>query len=162
VNIFFCFVGVSQAQQDRGWYRTTNLADCNGPADSSGLQWYMPAYNDSSWLQASLPESNWGCNNCDRYHRRWLIAGPDSTIFLALSSDDGLWLYIDGEYIGHWGGDCHQGGTVSGYVLIYRRFCMMKRYWWQYMYLKEQEVVASMPQLHIPMAELPAKLPKKD
>ena len=34
-------------------------------------------------------------------------------MFLDLQSDDGVWVWLDGDFVGHWGGDWQEEGCVN-------------------------------------------------
>jgi hypothetical protein len=96
--------------------RTTgSIIDCNGPIDANGRNWYEPQFYDLTWQSISLPDNGWGPENSDRYYRDKIVLpeGIDS-VKLSFSSDDGIWAYINGAYLGHWGGLCHEQGCVNG------------------------------------------------
>jgi len=98
-----------------GWKASLPISDCQGPIDSQGNLWFESNFNDTGWQEITIPDFNtWGCDSCDRYYRRYLNLPPDfSNIIVSFASDDGLWLYINGNFINHWGGDCHQYGCVN-------------------------------------------------
>ncbi len=39
--------------------------------------------------------------------------GADS-ITVSFCSNDGIWVYVNGSFIGHWGGNCHTDGCTNG------------------------------------------------
>lgn len=66
--------------------------------------WTGAGYNDDSWQAVSLPDSGWNCDNCyRRYRGTFDLNNLSRTIKAYVESDDGLWLYVNGAYLGHWG-----------------------------------------------------------
>ncbi|MBU2552797.1 MAG: hypothetical protein KKB20_30580, partial [Proteobacteria bacterium] len=96
------------------WRTTGNLTSCDGPIDSLGHSWFEADFDDGQWVSIQLPDENWGCSNCDRFYRYAFDMQdvPDS-VFLSVSSDNGLWLYVNGHSMGHWGGGCHEDGCTN-------------------------------------------------
>ena len=85
--------------------------------DSKSFEWYQYIYNDSNWQYAKLPDKNWNCDNCDRYYRGYFevstISDYAHDYAIDISSDDGIWIYINGKFFGHLGGGVHQQGCVN-------------------------------------------------
>ena len=89
------------------------IASCEGPKDSLGRLWYEPDYNDSTWTVVTLPQQNTIPENRDGFYRTTLNLSDFGSVFLNFYSDDGIWIYVNGEKLGHWGGDCHEARNVS-------------------------------------------------
>jgi Tol biopolymer transport system component len=51
--------------------------------------------------------------NCDRFYRAKFTLLETKKAIVTFSSDDGLWLYVNSIFVGHWGGDCHTEGCVN-------------------------------------------------
>ena len=85
--------------------------------DNSDNEWYEIDFDDIYWSPIYLPDYNWNCTDCDRFYRGYFKALDDNLnlndYYLKIKSDDGIWIYINGIYVGHWGGDIHQGGKVN-------------------------------------------------
>lgn len=85
--------------------------------DKLGLDWYQYSYKDYWSNLISMPDRDWGCENCDRYYRGYFYVSSIKTFaknyLLSINSDDGIWIYINGEYYGHIGGAIHQQGCVN-------------------------------------------------
>jgi len=102
------------------WRATAPAADCSGPM-RSGRTWADPGFDDLvGWRPIRLPDvstperDTWKCETCDRYYRgKFSIRSVPAQAWLAIASDDGLRLYINGHLIGQWGGVCHTGGCVN-------------------------------------------------
>ncbi len=90
------------------------IVDCVGPTDNNGRYWYETEFNDASWDIMFLPD-NWGTGSSDRYYRQqvFLPAIYDS-VKLSFASNDGIWIYANSNFVGHWGPDCHGNGCVNG------------------------------------------------
>ena len=85
--------------------------------DATFYKWYETSYDDNSWTIVKLPDEKWNCNECDRYYRGYFeidaIDLNNINYYLSFESDDGIWIYLNGQYIGHWGGDTHQSKCVN-------------------------------------------------
>jgi len=68
--------------------------------------WTEINFNDDSWKNTALPDEMWYCNNCFRKYRgSFNLESIPQDLKMSFSSDDGLWLYVNGKFIGHWGAD---------------------------------------------------------
>lgn len=96
------------------WKASAPVEDCE-LVDSRGVSWYEVDFNDSNWANVNLPDDDtWNCENCDRYYRIiFYLSSVNRNMKVYFESDDGLWLYVNGSSIGHWGGDCHDHGCVN-------------------------------------------------
>ncbi|RLJ04590.1 MAG: hypothetical protein DRP18_04530 [Candidatus Aenigmatarchaeota archaeon] len=59
---------------------------------------------------------NWGsCDNCDYYAKIEMDLEYDvkPDVKIEIASDDGQWLWVNEQYVGHCGGGCHAGGTCT-------------------------------------------------
>src|SRR3990172_2006144 len=111
--ISFFFVHVADILA--GWTASTvsSSPTCPDPVDSLGRPWYDTLFAEVGWTSVTLPNS-WGGGNNDRYFRRQFYIqtiGPTDSVYF--QSDDGLWLYSNGTFVGHWGGNCHADGCVN-------------------------------------------------
>ena len=95
------------------WKASSVTTDCNGPSDSNGKMWYAADFDDSPWTIVQLPEINTIPSGKDRYYRMGYNWSGASKAKIQLSSDDGSWLYVNGQFVGHWGADCHGGGRAD-------------------------------------------------
>jgi hypothetical protein len=73
--------------------------------ESNASDWTSAGYNDAAWKNVGLSDGNWYCNNCFVKYRGTVDLSSAASARLSFSSDDGLWLYVNGEFKGHWGGD---------------------------------------------------------
>lgn len=84
--------------------------------DGSGRSWYEVDFNDRSWSPIDLPDDNSFGEQTSRsrlYRSRFHLEDPNETLQLIFSSDDGIWIYINGRFLGHWGADEDDGGCVN-------------------------------------------------
>lgn len=105
-------VSVTNAQEV-SWKMSPILSNCSGPTDAHGRIWFERGFDDSSWQDAMLPYSSYLGNGNDRFFRGVVTLPPLKKAMMSFASDDGIWIYINGSFIGHWGGNCHQGGCVN-------------------------------------------------
>ncbi len=111
---------------------TALLADCTGvdfgtwqwwgsqpfdteaaPTDGSGNDFYDTAYSMSGWSTIAMPERNVP-TGYDKAFLAWFeLADVPPDMTLTVASDDGLWLWVNGQSVGHWGGDWQEEGCVN-------------------------------------------------
>lgn len=87
------------------------------------ISWTSPSYSDSSWTDASLPDKNsWNCEHCYREYRgTFYLDSIPSNLRMWFASDDGIRIYVNGQFIGNWGAkDANGSGCVNNYGCIIR------------------------------------------
>ena len=99
------------------WKASPVGEDCAGPADAGGRAWYEADFDDSSWTNLSLPDSGAIPSGQDRYYRLHYNAIEPAGTEITLYTDDGAWLYVNGQLAGQWGGDCQGEGGTEGVVV---------------------------------------------
>jgi hypothetical protein len=131
--------GKLQLEADTEWRATPAFKVGRDLKDPSLRSWYRPGYDDSRWELVQLPDDN-SFGNKHPYERlyraRFMLAdlkeavnvtvSPDppatdagqtsqetETVNLVFSSDDGIWIYVNGHLVGHWGGRSREGGCVN-------------------------------------------------
>ena len=91
------------------WKASTPTTDCSGPTG-----WNQINFNDSSWSSKSLPDIDAVDEDENRMYRgrfNWNTSHPGLKLHFA--SDDGVEVYINGYYLGEWGGLCTDEGCVN-------------------------------------------------
>lgn len=119
--LFFILISEPAFSQKIDWYVSQTFTKKPfGPSkDSSGYEWYEYSYNDAKWSPLiNLPDRGWGCNKCDRYYRGHFELTTENIdeddYYLDFTSDDGIWIYVNSAFVGHWGGEMHKGGRANG------------------------------------------------
>lgn len=78
------------------------------------ISWTNTSYADNGFQDISLPNSGWNCNNCyRRYRGTFDLNDLSRTIKAYVESDDGVWLYVNGAFLGHWGASTGQLRCVN-------------------------------------------------
>ena len=96
------------------WWGSQPFAEEADPTDSSGRAYYDPDFDMVGWSTVSVPDSGHCPEGYDRaYRATFTVSDLDHKITLAPQSDDGIWLYLNGAFIGHWGGDWQEEGCVN-------------------------------------------------
>jgi hypothetical protein len=95
------------------WRASVSAPDCTGPIDPNNSHWYEPDFDDSTWEVISPPLINDIAPSEDRFYRTVYASPLAGNVYLNVASDDGIWIYINGQFIGHWGGECHEPGCVG-------------------------------------------------
>jgi murein DD-endopeptidase MepM/ murein hydrolase activator NlpD len=96
------------------WKASPVGEDCAGPIDGNGRSWYEAEFDDSFWADLPLPDNNTIPSGQDRYYRLHYHISELTTTEVTLSTDDGVWLYVNGQLAGQWGGDCQGEGGADG------------------------------------------------
>lgn len=91
------------------WYAT------DPPEDDAGALWSDADFDDTSWeVLAGLPDREVGPTGHDVFYRSnfWLdeVVGVTTVNF---RGNDGMWLYVNGSAVGHWGGAWREEGCVN-------------------------------------------------
>lgn len=96
------------------WWGSQPFAEEADPTDSSGRPWYATDYEMVGWSTVSMPDSGHCPSGYDRAYRAWFtVSDVEHRFKFRLQSDDGIWLYVNGEFVGHWGGDWQEEGCVN-------------------------------------------------
>ena len=97
-----------------GWKAYLNdsckIDECSVKGDKTS--WYTPSFKEAGWKDVKLPDRNWGCENCMKYYRKRFLWDGESTVWLNISSDDGVRCWVNGDPIGdpYWNDylyECH-------------------------------------------------------
>ena len=122
------------------WWLASEVMKKTGDLhDRQGNNWFDAEFDDSKWQQIALPDDDSFGNkvHCSRLYRsRFNLAKPTENVDVTLSnsvlpntdyrssqetesltlvfaSDDGIWIYINGNFLGHWGAPEKRGGCVN-------------------------------------------------
>ena len=95
------------------WRASSTTSSCTGTTDGAGNPWYTSAFDDSAWTSLSPPVSNDIPTPGDRFYRGSFWVEWRASASVSFSSDDGIWVYVNGVFVGHWGGNCHSPGCVN-------------------------------------------------
>jgi endonuclease YncB( thermonuclease family) len=88
--------------------------DFNGPRDTSGRIWHAVNFDDSGWQNIALPDNDSFPGGTDRFYRgTFNLDSTSQELKVFFASDDGIWIYVNGNFIGHWGADWRDFGCVN-------------------------------------------------
>lgn len=94
------------------WWATAPFTGPADPTDGAGLPFWDPEATPQ--LSAiSLPDLDIPVGSDRAYRATFTLSGVPDALLLSLQSDDGLWLWVNGEPAGHWGGDYQEEGCVN-------------------------------------------------
>lgn len=81
--------------------------------DPAGVPFWDPAHQLVDYSTIVLPERNIPVG-FDKAFVAWFdLPDPAPQLHLELQSDDGIWVWVNGVSVGHWGGDWQQEGCVN-------------------------------------------------
>jgi hypothetical protein len=96
------------------WKMSDLIHDCDGPVDAHGNHWYEFDFDDSFWQPVELRHHIRNSSAVDRFYRAtFALNFVPAQAEISFESDDGLWVYINERFVGHWGGDCYQPCCVN-------------------------------------------------
>ncbi len=96
------------------WLASPPFSDEADPSDAAGLPFWEPGFVPPDWQTIELPDSGTTPQGTDRAYLAVVkFTELPPILHLSLQSDDGLWLWINGEYMGHWGGEWQMEGCVN-------------------------------------------------
>ncbi len=94
------------------WWGSQPFAEEADPS-SNGVVFYDAGFDLRDWSTVSMPDSGHNPAGSDRAYRAVLDLPADMRLFVDLQSDDGLWLWVNGTAVGHWGGGWQEEGCVN-------------------------------------------------
>lgn len=97
------------------WKTSGIWTDVVAPMDDEGRYWYDPEFDDASWsLLGGMPDQQDDIADNDIFYRATFnldrVVGTTQITFVG---NDGVWLYVNGSHVGHWGGGWRQAGCVN-------------------------------------------------
>lgn len=95
------------------WWGSQPFATEPDPADSAGIAYYDPSYSMIGWSTVALPDRNIPVGSDKVFLARFDLAEVPPDMTVSLTSDDGVWLYVNGAFVGHWGGEWQEEGCVN-------------------------------------------------
>lgn len=95
------------------WWGSQPFTTTDGPTDDWGKNFYETDYSMVGWSTIGMPEQNVPVGQDKAYRTTFDLAAIPPNMTLTFSSDDGLWLWVNGVEIGHWGGDWQEEGCVN-------------------------------------------------
>jgi|GEM_PF-1564706 len=95
------------------WWGSQPFSTEADPVDAAGRPFYDPAYEMVGWSTVVLPERNTPVGYDKAFLTRFTLHSAPPDWHLDFDSDDGLWLWLDGDFLGHWGGDWQEEGCVN-------------------------------------------------
>lgn len=98
-----------------GWQASAPFEGMDAPTDDDGLPFWHGDFDAASWTGVVLPDTGPIPQGTDRAYRAVVqfTDMPPGFLKLSLESDDGLWLWVNGSFVGHWGGEWQQEGCVN-------------------------------------------------
>lgn len=108
------FQGADCSAFDADWTWTASDAiwGPEDPADDDGVAFYEPDYS-GSFASLTLPDAHQVPAGADRAYRTVVPLEDVPQLLVDIQSDDGLWLWVNGVEVGHWGGDWQAEGCVN-------------------------------------------------
>jgi hypothetical protein len=97
------------------WRRSEFWYDADQPKDAAGEDWWADDFDDTAWAPlAHLPDRDPLATDNDVFYRSdfWLddVVGSTDIQFVG---NDGVWLYVNETFVGHWGGEWRQPGCIN-------------------------------------------------
>ena len=83
------------------------------PTDGAGRSFYDPDFDHAGYTTQTLPDQSVPVGFDRTYRAEFDLSELPPGLALDLQSDDGLWVWMNGQPVGHWGGDWQQEGCVN-------------------------------------------------
>jgi hypothetical protein len=97
-------------------WRASPVTKSKGLRDQSGRQWFETEFDDVDWEHIELPDDNSFGDEVKhaRFYRSYFhLRAAAESLSAVFSSDDGIWIYVNGRPLGHWGARENRGGCVN-------------------------------------------------
>lgn len=95
------------------WFGGPTFGTQPDPTDGGGLPFYDPAFDDAGYVPQNLPDQSIPVGFDRTYRAHFDLGELPPTLLLDMQSDDGIWVWLNGQAVGHWGGDWQQEGCVN-------------------------------------------------
>lgn len=96
------------------WWGSQPFTTESDLTDSSARPFYSVDFDLTDWSTVSMPDEGHIPSGSDKAYRGTVnIPTSGERIFIDLQSDDGLWVYVNGAEVGHWGGEWQEEGCVN-------------------------------------------------
>jgi hypothetical protein len=96
------------------WWGSATFSEEADPVDGAGLAFWEPGFSAEGWTELALPDVAQIPAGQDRAYRAiFTLDALPPALEITLQSDDGIWLYLNSEPVGHWGGEWQQEGCVN-------------------------------------------------
>lgn len=81
------------------------------------FNWTSLDYADGAWQSVKLPDRNWNCDDCfKRFRGTFNLSSVPSDLKASFSSDDGIWLFINGISLGRYGANRGEWLCVNNFA----------------------------------------------
>ncbi len=95
------------------WIASASFDTQPDPTDAGGLPFHDPGFDDSGYLAQILPDQSVPVGFDRAYRAQFELSQIPPSLLLDMQSDDGIWVWLNGGVVGHWGGDWQQEGCVN-------------------------------------------------
>ena len=96
------------------WWGSQPLTTEATPTDGGGRAFYDAGFDLAGWSTVVLPDSGHTPAGTDRAYRgTFTLSEVPDAVYIDVQSDDGIWLWVNGVAIGHWGGAWQEEGCVN-------------------------------------------------
>jgi hypothetical protein len=95
------------------WLGSTPFLGEPDLTDMQGMPFWEPVADRSTFTPVALPDMGIPVGWDRAYTAEFELTELPYNLSLSLQSDDGLWLWLNGQLLGHWGGAWQQEGCVN-------------------------------------------------
>jgi len=95
------------------WVGSPTFADAADPVDGAGTPFWDPTADSSGWDAVVLPDRAIPIGEDRAYVGLFDLPEVPVNLSLNLQSDDGITVWINGVFVGQWGGDWQLEGCVN-------------------------------------------------
>ncbi len=95
------------------WVGSPTFADAVDPVDASGRSFWDPGADVSAWDPVTLPDRAIPIGQDRAYVGTFELTEIPLNLSLSLQSDDGISVWVNGAFVGQWGGSWQAEGCVN-------------------------------------------------
>jgi hypothetical protein len=95
------------------WLGSPHFPEASDPVDGQGLEFFDPGADLSAWEPITLPDRGIPLGQDRAYVGFFDLAEIPINLSLNLQSDDGIIVWVNGTFVGQWGGEWQAEGCVN-------------------------------------------------
>lgn len=111
--------GCDEIPEDWDWIASDPFDEEADPVDGIGLPFWDPSASMATWAPIPIPDLDVPVGQDRAYRAEFDLTVLPPALTLDLQSDDGIWVWVNGTFVGHWGGAWQQEGCVNEHAQCY-------------------------------------------
>ena len=95
------------------WWASPAFGGADDPTDDSGRPFYQPDAYMIGWHTIGMPYVDIPAGQDVAFRAHFTVENLPPALLLSMQSDDGIWFWVNGTAVGHWGGAWQEEGCVN-------------------------------------------------